>query len=73
MQLLGTEIFRQCGNTALQKNYSLLAIRYSLSFRLGRSLALPFFFRPTPRVPRPVKMGEGTQVGCEGLNLFRLE
>ena len=55
VQLLGAEIFRQCKSTALQKShppvanrqspfavyYSLFAIRYSLSFWLGRNLALP--------------------------------
>jgi len=44
------KIFRQCRSTALQKNYSLLAIRYSLPFRLGRNFALPFF---PSLVPRP--------------------
>jgi hypothetical protein len=44
------KIFRQCWSTALQKNYSLLAIRYSLPFRpAGTS---PSHFIPS-FVPRP--------------------
>jgi len=31
VQLLSAEVFRQCRNTALQKNRSLIAIRHSLS------------------------------------------
>jgi hypothetical protein len=43
--LLMRRNFRQCGSTALQKNHSLLATRHSLSFRLGKNLALPNFCR----------------------------
>jgi len=54
------KIFRQCWSTALQKNHppvanrqSPFAVHYSLPFRLGKSLALPFHSvpRPTPLVP----------------------
>ena len=45
------KFFRQRRSAALQKK--LFATRYSLSSRLGRSLALPFhsalILRPTPR------------------------
>jgi hypothetical protein len=51
------KIFRQCRSTALQKNYSLLAIRYSLPFRLGRSLALPSLLVPCPLSHVPFQVG----------------
>ncbi|MCC6037658.1 MAG: hypothetical protein LM632_05565 [Armatimonadetes bacterium] len=48
------KIFRQCRSTALQKNYSLLAIRYSLPFWLGRNLALPLHSVPRPAPHDPL-------------------
>ncbi|MFZ8854107.1 hypothetical protein [Fervidibacter sp.] len=42
MQLLSTEIFRQCGSTDLQKNYSPLVTRYS-----------PFTIRQSPVANHP--------------------
>jgi hypothetical protein len=41
-------IFSARQSRALQKNHSLLAIRYSLPFRLGRSLAFPIHSVPRP-------------------------
>jgi hypothetical protein len=43
-----TEIFSARQSRALQKNHSPLAIRYSLPFRLGRSLAFPIHSVPRP-------------------------
>ncbi|MFA0747230.1 MAG: hypothetical protein EORIYHIE_001099 [Candidatus Fervidibacter sp.] len=47
------KIFGSAGALLSKKNYSLFAIRYSLSFWLGRNLALPLHSvpRPTPLVP----------------------
>ncbi len=48
----------------LAVHYSLLAIRQSPSLRLGRSLALPNSFRPTPRsVPCPLSPVPRLKVG----------
>ena len=60
--LYAPKIFSSAGALPSRKTIcqSLFAIRYSLSFRLGRSLVLPFFSvpRPTPRFKGRLQIGE---------------